>query len=423
MSGNVVNTALQAVPLAERKLGFSDHFALWGSLGVGLLVIQAGTFLVPGLGAAAAFAAIVLGTLVGTALLAWVGWLGAQSGVSSAGLIWPALGRHAAVLPVGANVLQLLGWAIFEIVVIRDGLSGIAKQTWGWDKPAVFTVLVGLLLLGLLCLSMVGIVRQFIRRVGLVLMLVALGWLTVRFVGEVGQAGWDKFWARAGDGSMGFGAAVDLVIAMPISWLPLVADYTRFSRNGRSAVSGVGIGYALANIWCFALAILIAAVHPGSDMVATILLGASGALALGLLLVDEVDNGYGDLYSAAVSSHSLLPKLPVASFGPLLAVVATVLALLLPIQNYQNFLYLLGSVFVPLFGVVIAHHGTSPRLPGAATPAIVWPGALAWIAGIAVYQIVSRIYPSVGASLPSLLAAFALYYALAAIRVRRTATA
>ncbi|KAF0812094.1 hypothetical protein IGB42_03371 [Andreprevotia sp. IGB-42] len=419
MSGNIVNTALEAVSPAERKLGFSDHLALWGSLGVGLLVIQAGTFLVPALSAAHAMAAIVLGSLIGVSLLAWVGWLGAQSGVSSAGLIWPALGRRFATLPVAANVLQLLGWSVFEIIVLRDGLSAIARQQLGIDSPAVFTILTGLLLLGLLRLSMVGIVRQFIRRAGLILMLVALGWLTVRFAGEVATAGWAAFWGRAGDGSMGFGAAVDLVVAMPISWLPLVADYTRYSKNSRSVVAGIGIGYTVANIWCFALAILIAAVHPGGDMIATIMLAGSGALALGLLLVDEVDNAYGDLYSAAVSSHGLLPKLPVGAYGPLLAIVATVIALTLPIQDYQGFLYLLGSVFVPLFGVVIAHHGKHPLAPSATTPAIVWPGALAWLAGIAVYQLISRLAPDWGASLPALAVAFVLYHVLASAGLRR----
>ncbi|MCW3480564.1 cytosine permease [Neisseriaceae bacterium JH1-16] len=413
MSNVPLNTSLRPIPAGERVLGLSDHIALWGSLGVGLLVIQAGSFLVPALSLSHALGAIAIGTLIGTLLLAWVGRLGAQSGVASAGLIWSALGRRFATLPIGLNVLQLIGWSVFEIVVLRDGLGAIAKHLYGPVSPALLTVLVGVLLVGLLSLSMVGIVRKLIRRVGLWLMLGALGFLTWRYTGEAAAAGWDKLWARPGTGGMGFGAAIDLAIVMPISWLPLIADYTRYSRSAKEAFGGTLLGYGIANAWCFALGTLIIALHPGGELMGTLLLAGGGALALGLVLVDEVDNGYSDLYSASVSGHSLLPRLSVRVLGPLLAVLATVIALSVPIQHYQDFLYLLGSVFVPLFGVVIAYHGKSPKVDFAKLPAISWPGALAWFAGIGVYQWVSHNAPTLGASLPSLVAAFVLYHVLA----------
>ncbi len=338
-------------------------------------------------------------------LLAWVGHLGAASGVSSAGLIWSALGRRFAVLPIALNVLQLIGWSVFEIVVLRDGLGAIAKQQSQAIPAAWLTLFAGAVLAGLLSLSMVGIVRRFIRRVGLWLMLAALVWLSVRFARDAAPA----WLAQPGKGGLAFAAAVDLVIAMPISWLPLVADYTRYGRSPRAAFGGTFVGYGLANAWCFVLGILIAASHPGAELMPTILQASFGALALALILVDETDNGYSDLYSAAVSTHSLLPSGAVRVWGPVLAGVATLLALFLPIQNYQDFLYLLGSVFVPLFGVVIAHHGGRPRTPDDTQAALRWAGALAWVAGIAVYQYVTRVEPQWGASLPALAASYVLY--------------
>lgn len=401
----IVNESLRPIPVAERTLGFPDYLALWGSLGVGLLVMQAGALLIPALSGLTAAGAVAIGTIGGTLLLAWVGYLGSVSGVSSAGLIWSALGKRFAMLPIALNVLQLLGWAVFEIVVLRDGLGAIAKQVTGPVNASLLTVIAGGVLMGLLTLSMVGVVRRFIRRVGLWLMLVALVWLTIRFVHDATPA----MLTQPGKGGLAFAAAVDLVIAMPISWIPLVADYTRYGRSPRTAFGGTFVGYGFANAWCFLLGILIAALHPGADLMPTILQASFGALALSLILIDETDNGYSDLYSAAVSSHSLVPKWSVRVWGPVLAGVATVLALWLPIQNYQDFLYLLGSIFVPLFGVVIAHHGLRPRTPDATSVSLSWVGAVAWIVGIALYQYITRYQPQWGASLPSLIASFVLY--------------
>lgn len=412
-----VNSALSAIPAAERRFGFLDHLTLWGSLGVGLLVIQLGTFLVPALSFAEALSAIALGSLVGVALLAWVGRLGAQSGLASAGLIHGALGSKLAALPVSANVLQLMGWAVFEIVVLRDGIGAIAKQQWGVTAPLATTVFVGAILFALLSLSMVGVVRKLVRHIGLPLMVLALGWLTWQFLGEASRTGWDVLFARAGTGVMGFGAAVDLAIAMPISWLPLVADYSRYGKSGRGAAGGIAVGYLLANTWCLSLGVLIAMLHPGGEMMATILLASGGAIALALVLCDEIDNAYGDLYSGSVSTHSLAPWLPLRRLGPVLAVLATALACFVPIHDYEGFLLMIGSVFVPLFGVVIAHHGLHAKQPDGR--AVAWPALIAWLAGIAVYQLVSRTAGDIGASLPSLATAFCLQLALSGVAARR----
>jgi NCS1 family nucleobase:cation symporter-1 len=102
-------------------------------------------------------------------------------------------------------------------------------------------------------------------------------------------------------------SALDLVIAMPVSWLPLVADFARHGRDGNSALRGTWLGYAVANIWCYALGVLVAITAPSTDLVAALLLAQGGLIALGLILIDEVDNAYGDLYSGSVAGHSLKP--------------------------------------------------------------------------------------------------------------------
>ena len=186
------------------------------------------------------------------------------------------------------------------------------------------TLLWGAVLLALLAGSMVKLVRRFVSRFGLPLVVLSLLWLTWQFATRLQAKGLEAFWSRPGDGSMGMFGALDLVIAMPVSWLPLVADYARHGKRSAGglggAFSGTWIGYALANIWCYALGVMVVSVaEPGTDLVAALLLAQGGLVALGLILIDELDNAYGDVYSGSVSAHSLQPRWSVRRWGLLLA--------------------------------------------------------------------------------------------------------
>jgi hypothetical protein len=203
---------------------------------------------------------------------------------------------------------------------------------------------------------------------------------------------------------MGLLSAMDLVIAMPVSWLPLVADYARHGKSGRSAFSGTWVGYAVANIWCYALGVMVASVSaPDADLVATLLLAQGGLIALSLILVDEIDNAYGDVYSGAVSSHSLLPLWTIRTWGLLLAAACTALALVLPMRGLEPFLLILSSVFVPLYGVILGRLGFAAT--GAAVPEVKvdYLAAGIWLLGIAQFQALTNLAPQWGATLPTLL--------------------
>ncbi len=149
---------------------------------------------------------------------------------------------------------------------------------------------------------------------------------------------------------------------MPVSWLPLVADFARHGRDGNSALRGTWLGYAIANIWCYALGVLVAITTPSTDLVAALLLAQGGLVALGLILIDEVDNAYGDLYSGSVAGHSLKPAWSLRRWGVGLALLCTALALVLPMHSLEPFLLMLSSVFVPLYGVILARLAGTPQI-------------------------------------------------------------
>lgn len=408
------NQALLPVSNNERVFSGPQHASLWFSLGVGLLVMQIGAYLVPAVGTRDAAIAIVLGSLIGAGLLAWTAKLGCDTGLTSAGLMHATYGSAFAKLPVVLNIVQLVGWTTFELVIMRDGTAAISKQSLGLDLSGfggivVTTAIWGAVLCALISASMLTTVRKFISRFALPLVVASLLWLTWQFGSLIAAKGFDAFWSDPGKGGMGLFSAMDLVIAMPVSWLPLIADYSRHGKSGKSAMSGTWLGYALANIWCYALGVMIVtAATPGTDLVTALLLAQGGLIALGFILFDEIDNAYGDVYSGAVSSHSLFASWSIRQWGLMIAVACTLLALVLPMHSLEPFLLMLSSVFVPLYGVILGRLslGGAAALPH--RKSVDYAAAAIWITGIIAYHAVAKWAPQWGSALPTLAITFVL---------------
>jgi len=403
------NSVLAPVAASERVFTGFSHASLWFSLGVGLLVIQIGAYLVPAMGTQDALFAILLGSLLGSGLVAWVAKLGCDTGLSSAGLMHQVYGSGFAKLPIVLNVIQLVGWTSFELVIMRDGTLAMGEQHLGWSGNylVLATIFWGCILTLLMASSMLGLVRHFVSKFGLPLVVISLAWLTWQFLGVLQTQDVSAFWNRQGNNSMGFLSALDLVIAMPVSWLPLVADYARHGKNSRTAMSATWLGYALANIWCYSLGVLVVSVSsPDINLVSTLLLAQGGLLALGLILIDELDNAYGDVYSASLNSHSLLSHWSIKKWGLLIAVGCTLLAIVLPMHSLEPFLLMLSSVFIPLYGVILGRAGKAP-LSNASRSIYLLP-ALIWLIGIAVFHLSAQFTPQWGSALPSLAVSLSL---------------
>ena len=415
----LTNAALSPIDPSQRVFTAYSHASLWFSLGVGLLVIQIGAYLAPAMGTQEALLAILIGSVLGSGLLAWVAKIGCDTGLSSAGLMHRVYGSSFAKLPVILNIIQLIGWTTFELVIMREGTLAMGAQQWGWSQAAwlafdlgpvpvsissyaiTATVFWGGILTLLMASSMLGLVRNFVSKFGLPLVVLSLAWLSWQFAGILQTQDVNAFWHKPGNQSMGFFSAIDLVIAMPVSWLPLVADYARHGNNGRTAMKATWIAYAFANIWCYALGFLVISVSsPDVSLVNTLLLAQGGLLALGLILIDELDNAYGDVYSASLNSHSLFKSWNFKTLGLLIAVLCTGLAIVLPMHSLEPFLLLLSSVFVPLYGVILGRAGM--HSPFAESRKIHLLPALIWLIGIAVFHLSAQYFPGWGSALPSL---------------------
>jgi putative hydroxymethylpyrimidine transporter CytX len=411
---------IEPVPARFRVLGFLDYFVLWADLGVGLLVLLAGTLLVPGLGFWTALAAIVVGTLVGNLLLGLAGTVGSDYGVPSMVTLRPSFGVRGSYLPSLVNAVQLIGWAAFEVIIMAHASERIAAPLLGTGSYPIWAVIWS----GVVVLMALGgplvVVRQWLEKAGIWIVLATATWIVLYVVTHYDVA---AAVARPGDGSLTFAQAVDLVVAMPISWLPLVADYNRFARNSRTAFWGTFLGFGVANVGCYALGALLILVLQTSDLIGAILAVAFGAAGLVFLLGDETDNAFADIYSTAISVKNILPgwstRWLVAGVG-----LATLgIALAVELAQYQGFLFLVGSLFTPLFGVLFADYFVLrhrryelAELYGPAAgghPRGVGPLALlAWAIGVAVYYAVLYRTPWLGATLPALVASLLAYLVL-----------
>jgi len=428
------------VPGRLRTLGSLDNAMLWGSLGLSLLVLVAGTVLVPALSLRQALLAIVVGGVFGNVLLGLAALIGADAGVPAMVLLRAPLGRAGSWAPTALNVLQNLGWTIFEVLVIATAASALSQRVFGFHALWAWKLAAAAAATGLALVGPVGFVREWVKRFALWIVLASLGYLTWW---SLHGAHLGALWSQPGKGGFpSFWQGVDLMVAMPVSWLPLAADYTRFSRGRSGAFWGTALGYLVPNMWLYGLGAILLLSRGLADapsvLTAVAAGGAGAAVALLALGVDETKEPFANVYSAAVSLQNVVPE---ASQRLLIVAVGAVSAggaFAIDLVQYGSFLLLLGSFFVPLFGVLLADwllagaHYRERDVFGA--PAVRPAQLAAWLAGFLLYQWLSPVGPAwwtdvlahthpglgaIGGSLPSFALALALGLVLGAAAQRR----
>ena len=386
----VAHTLAEPVPQA---LSLLDQFGLWGNLGVSLLgftgaifVLQPGGVGTPELSLAAALTAIALGTVLGTLPLALAGLPGARTGAPAMVLLRGLFGARLSYLPTVLNILQCLGWGVFELVTIATAAHTVAPALPRWGY-----VLIAGLATALLTIRPLGAIRV-LRKYATSAVLVVLCYLFVQLVRHplpgLTHGTWSGFWA-----------ATDTVVAVAVSFAPLAADYTRHSRSPRAAFAGSLAGYSVTQVLCYVIGLLalvtVAQGNPDHIYGAFIALPL-GSLGFAILAARELDQAFANVYSTAVSTQNLRPLWDRRILAGAIAALTTAGALWLNIADYENFLTLIGSVFVPMSAVLIADYFAVSRgrwdLSVAARSR--WLMLLPWAAGFVTYQLINPGYVS-----------------------------
>jgi purine-cytosine permease-like protein len=275
------------------------------------------------------------------------------------------------------NLIQCVGWATFEIVIIAEAASRLLG-TPKWPFVAGAGVLATLM-----ALRPLGSVR-LLARYAVWLALAGVVYLFIQVVSHplpaFTQGTATSFWTAA-----------DIVIALPISWFPLAADYTRHVRTGRTAYAGTTIGYGLATVAFFTLGVLALSAYgaAGLDVIGALLQVPWGAVAVLVLVVVELDEAFANIYSTAVSAQNLSGRVDRRMLAVVVGALSTGLAFTFDVTAFEPFLFLIGAVFVPLVGVFMVAYFLLPRGTwdvsdtARGRPLLLLP----WLAGFIGYQL------------------------------------
>ncbi|MEX0683698.1 MAG: cytosine permease [Dehalococcoidia bacterium] len=351
---------VEPVPPERRTLRAFDFAVLWGDLAVSLLVMVAGSLLVPGLGTQQAVLAVIIGTALGTCLLSLVGIAGTDMGVPTMVALRGPMGIRGSFATSGLNILQLVGWAALEIIIMAQAAKALSNEYLGFSGYYFWLILFGVIGTLLAMGGPIVVVRQWMQRFGIWIVIAAAAWLTFHLFDAYDMG---AIWRRDGAGGFpNFWQGVDVVVALPISWLPLVCDYSRFGRRAIPAAAGTYIGYAIANTWFFILGVMYVQAlqtDPGgftTALVEMMLPFTLGWLALVVLLFGETDEAFANIYSTAVTIQNLVPKFKQQFLALAVGIIAVIVAISIDLVQYENFLFLIGGVFVPVFGIFLADY-------------------------------------------------------------------
>ena len=344
---------------------------IWFGASVSLAEILTGTFFAP-LGLQTGIAAIVIGHIIGCALFFLVALASAQTGSSAMQVVGRSFGRVGSGAFSAANVLQLVGWT--AIMIMSGGAAATllvpALGMAGW------CIVIGALIVLWIAIG--------VKRMGRVQSAAAVLLFILTFVMSATAFGSGVPIPGMEDGSLSFGAAVELAAAMPLSWLPVVGDYTREATKPVPATVLATIAYGLGSCWMFVIG-LGCALFAGSDDVAVVLAQAGlGLVGILIVVFSTVTTTFLDAQSAGVSANAIHEALDARVCGIAAAVIGTLLAIFAPVGDFEDFLYLIGSVFAPMATIVAVDYFVLRR--DASSSTIDMRNVILWIAGFVLYR-------------------------------------
>lgn len=373
--------------MGEKKTSVFSNGLIWFGAGVSLAEIVTGTLFAP-LGFDKGLLAILLGHLIGCTLLFAAGYIGGKTGKSAMETVRMSFGRKGGLLFSVLNIVQLVGWTA---IMIYDGALA-AGGIWNVGHWIWCLVIGGLIVVWIL----VGI-----RNLGKLntLSMLALFALTVVLSVVIFHGGTGG--SPSGD-RLSFGAAVELSVAMPLSWLPLISDYTREAEKPFASTMASALTYGAVSCWMYVIG-MGAAIFTGKSDVAQILLQAGlGVLGLIVVVLSTVTTTFLDAYSAGVSCESVSKRLSGKWMAVAAAVLGAVGAILFPMDDITDFLYLIGSVFAPMIAIQIADFYLLKRDKSESD--FDWVNLAVWLAGFFLYRLLMRVDIPVGNTLPDMAA-------------------
>ena len=370
----------------EKRTSLLDNALIWFGAGVSIAEILTGTYF-SSLGFGRGLAAILVGHVIGCIMLFLAGVIGGTSRKSAMETTKSSFGSKGGLLFAILNVLQLVGWTaimIYDGALAADGIFSAGRWVW--------CLIIGLLIIVWILIGITNLGKLNTVAMVLLFLLTIVLCRVIFFSGNVITS--------VPDDSLSFGAAVELAVAMPLSWLPLISDYTREAKEPVKATAVCAVAYGLVSCWMYIIG-MGASLFTGESDIAQILLKAGLSIA-GLLIIvfSTVTTTFLDAYSAGISSESVLAKLKGNHAAIAVTIIGTIAAILFPMDDITDFLYLIGSVFAPMIAVQIADFFILHR--DRKESDFDWRSLILWFIGFVIYRMLMKVDLPVGNTLPDM---------------------
>ncbi len=366
-----------------KKTSTLSNGLIWFGASVSIAEIMTGALLAP-LGFTKGVLAIVIGHLIGGFLFYLAGIIGAKTSKSSMETVKIAFGQKGSILFSSLNILQLVGWTA---IMIWGGMMA-AHTLLNIGGAYLWGIILGLLILvwifiGLKNFSKINIVAMsFLFLLTLVLSIII-------FNGDANYTG---------TGVMPFGIAVELAATMPLSWLPLIADYTRNAEKPILATRVSAIVYFFGSSWMYIIGLAAALYTAQSDVAQIMLQAGFGFLGLMIIIFSTATTAFLDAFSAGVSSVSIFKQLNEKTVAIIVTILGIILAIFTPITQFQNFLFFIGSVFAPMIAVLLCNYFILKK--DHHTKQFSFLNLGVWFAGFLFYRYLKELAPAIGTTLP-----------------------
>jgi len=327
---------MPAEEMKMRQNGLFAHGLVWCGAALSIAEIEAG------MNCRGNLPAVLSGHFLGGLLLFATGLIGARMRRTAMECTSEAFSAHGARLFADLNLLQLVGWTSVMI-----SLGATAATTL---FPAVgftgFCCLIGSLTILWLFVNLKGL--STISALVLALLALLALYLTVRVMGIPAD--------RAAASSVPFVSAFEISVAMPLSWLPLISDYTKDADRPVGSALVSALVYSVVGTWMYVLGMKIAATDAEPSLVQTIVRTGLGTAGLLVVVLSTAISAYYDARSSGESARTVFARLPPELVGVLTCVTGIILAVGGIAERYTTFLAFIASVFAPMAAVLIVTH-------------------------------------------------------------------
>ncbi|CDF57419.1 putative hydroxymethylpyrimidine transporter CytX [Thermobrachium celere] len=320
-------------------------FFLWFGAAVSVAEIMAGAFLGP-LGMKKGLAVIIIGHLIGCLILGLAGIIGQEKDMTAMETLSLSFGVYGKYIFSVLNFIQLVGWTSIMLITASNGINQIFKSLFGYENFYLWVLIIAAIVYLWAEYSSFRYPKlNYISVVLLIILSLTMFYILIN----------SKSNNVLSNEHISFGSGLELSIVMPISWLPLISDYTKHSENKISSFLGSFFGYFIASSFMYILGLLCAIKFNEIDIVNILVKGNFGIGALLIVVLSTVTTTFLDVYSAATTIFNI-KRLNKKYVTLLIVGISIIFALFFKMEQYENFLYLIGAVFSPLFAVVLSDY-------------------------------------------------------------------